>query len=181
MRFAQHPRGATHPVTDAPAWFAGRIPDGWFTGPPEVEFDGDEIVVVGTIPDVTLDAGASEAEKATARSARINRFREETRQARIAAAGEAEHRFDRKVSWGVQIGDQREYFTVLAAPVMTRLRMSNRQVLDTLIDSGVARSRSEALAWCVKLVGQHQEDWLKGLRDALTAVEKVRSEGPEVV
>jgi hypothetical protein len=45
----------------------------------------------------------------------------------------------------------------------------------------VARSRSEALAWCVRLVGQHQEDWLKDLRNAMSAVEKVRGEGPEVV
>src|SRR3981081_3667800 len=115
MRFAQHPRGATHPVTDAPAWFAGRIPDGWFTAPPSVNFDGDEIVVVGSIPDVPLDAGASDAEKATARAARVNRFREETRDARIQIAQEAEHRFDRKVSWGVEIGGRQELFTVLAA------------------------------------------------------------------
>jgi hypothetical protein len=168
-------------VTDAPAWFAGRIPDGWFSGPPAVTFDGDEIIVVGTIPDVALDAGASDAERATARAARVSRFREETRQQRIAVAQEAEHRFDRKVAWGVEIGDQQELFTVLAAPVMTRLRMSERRVLDTLIDSGVARSRSEALAWCVKLVAQHQEDWLNELRSAMTAVEKVRAEGPEVV
>jgi hypothetical protein len=168
-------------VTDAPAWFAGRIPDGWFTAPPSVTFDGDEIVVVGSIPDVPLDAGASDAEKATARAARVNRFREETRDARIQIAQEAEHRFDRKVAWGVEVGDRQELFTVLAAPVMTRLRMPERRVLDTLIESGVARSRSEALAWCVRLVGQHQEDWLKDLRNAMSAVEKVRGEGPEVV
>ncbi|HET9051446.1 MAG TPA: hypothetical protein VFO60_07060 [Candidatus Dormibacteraeota bacterium] len=181
MRIAQHPRGATHPVTDAPAWFAGRIADGWFTGPPSVTFDGDEIVVVGTIPDVELDASATDAERATARGARVSRFREDTREARVAIAREAEHRFDRKVSWGVDIGDRRELFTVLSSPVMTRLRMNERRVLDTLIDSGVARSRSEALAWCVRLVAQHQEDWLQGLRDALTAVERVRGEGPEIV
>lgn len=168
-------------MTDAPAWFAGRIPDGWFTQAPSVTFDGDEIVVVGSIADVTLDAGATDADRATARTARISRFREDTRQERIRIAGEAEHRFDRKVAWGVQVGDRVEYFTVLAAPVMTRLRMAERSVLDTLIDSGVARSRSEALAWCVKLVGRHQEDWLKDLREAMSAVERVRGEGPEVI
>ena len=61
---------------------------------------------------------------------------------------------------------------------MTRLRMSERRVLDTLIDSGVARSRSHALAWCVRLVAERQEDWLKDLRDALKKVEEVRGEGP---
>jgi hypothetical protein len=61
---------------------------------------------------------------------------------------------------------------------MTRLRMSERRVLDTLIESGVARSRSHALAWCVRLVAGRQEEWLKDLRDALRKVEEVRGEGP---
>jgi hypothetical protein len=61
---------------------------------------------------------------------------------------------------------------------MTRLRMTERQVLDTLVGGGVARSRSEALAWCVRLVGDHQADWIQQLRDALVAVEAARSDGP---
>ena len=63
---------------------------------------------------------------------------------------------------------------------MTRLRQPERQVLDTLVDAGVARSRSEALAWCVRLVGEHTEDWLTDLRDALTKVEDLRRRGPDV-
>jgi hypothetical protein len=51
-------------------------------------------------------------------------------------------------------------------------------VLDTLVDAGVARSRSEALAWCVRLVGQHEEDWLAELREAMQSVADVRSKGP---
>ena len=82
------------------------------------------------------------------------------------------------MSWGARCGDVEEHFTTLGVPVMTRLRLSDRAVLDTLIDAGVARSRSEALAWCVRLVGRHQDEWIKSLREALTAVEKVRSEGP---
>lgn len=57
--------------------------------------------------------------------------------------------------------------------------MPERAVLDTLIDSGVARSRSEALAWCARLVGKHQAEWLRDLREALTRVEQVRAEGPD--
>jgi hypothetical protein len=53
-------------------------------------------------------------------------------------------------------------------------------VLDTLVDAGVARSRSDALAWCVRLVGRNQEEWIGSLRDALVAVEAARSQGPEV-
>lgn len=66
----------------------------------------------------------------------------------------------------------------LAAPVMTRLRQPQRLVLDTLVDAGVARSRADALAWCVRLVGQHEGDWLAELREAMTHVADVRSRGP---
>jgi len=93
-------------------------------------------------------------------------------------AREAERRFRRKVSWGVRIGDDEALFTTLSVPVMTRLRMREREVLDTLVDSGVARSRSHALAWCVKLVADHQGEWLKDLQEALVAVQKVRAAGP---
>ena len=93
-------------------------------------------------------------------------------------ADEAEHRFGRKVSWGARIGDSTVHFTTVSAPVMTRLRQSERLVLDTLVDAGVARSRSDALAWCVKLVGANQAEWIANLQDALTHVEKVRAQGP---
>ncbi len=63
---------------------------------------------------------------------------------------------------------------------MTRLRQSERQVLDTLVDAGVARSRSEALAWCVALVGEHTQEWLTQLRDAMGSVEELRRQGPNV-
>ena len=83
-----------------------------------------------------------------------------------------------KVAWGVRCGEVEEAFTQLGVPVMTRLRQPERLVLDTLIDAGVARSRSEALAWCVRLVGRHQADWITQLRDALAHVEQVRAAGP---
>ena len=161
-----------------PAWFARRVPAGWFVGPPEVSADGEEILVVGTLPDVELAGGTSEEGRAAARAARIERFREETREDRIRIAREAERQFRRKVAWGARCGDQEKIFTTLSVPVMTRLRMNERNILDTLVAGGVARSRSEALAWCVRLVGMHQADWIKGLRDALVKVDEVRSKGP---
>jgi hypothetical protein len=158
-------------------WFAGRLPDGWFTGAPEVTYDRDEIVVVGTLADPdTGGAGADAA--ASARVARIQGFREDTRALRMRIADEAEARFDRKVAWGARCGDHEELFTALSVPVMTRLRLPERRVLDTLVDAGVARSRSHALAWCVRLVREHEGDWIDQLREALVHVEKVRSEGP---
>jgi hypothetical protein len=160
-------------------WFAGRLPDGWFTGPPEINVDREEITVVGTLADPEgAGADASDAAVAAAADGRSKRFREETREHRIEIAREAEHKFGRKVSWGVECGDRRVMFTTFSVPVMTRLRQSERQVLDTLVDGGVARSRSDALAWCVRLVGVHQDTWLADMRTALRKVEQVRAEGP---
>ena len=159
-------------------WFAGRSPDEWFEGPPRVEVDREEILVVGTLGDVDLGSDASADAVAAARAARIDRFREETRGQRMAIAEEAQHRFRRKVSWGARCGDVERHFTTLALPVMTRLRKRERAVLDTLVEAGVARSRSHALAWCVRLVGDNQSEWIENLRGALTQVEKVRAEGP---
>jgi hypothetical protein len=159
-------------------WFTGRLPKAWFVGPPEVTSDGDEILVVGTLPDVELAEGTAEDGRAAARSARIDRFREETREDRVRIAREAERQFRRKVAWGARCGDEVKIFTMLSVPVMTRLRMSERSILDTLVAGGVARSRSDALAWCVRLVGMHQADWIKGLRDALVKVDEARGRGP---
>lgn len=159
-------------------WFTGRLPADWFTDAPDVRVDREEITIVGTIADPDIPAGASDAEKAAAAEGRSRRFREDTRDRRIEIAREAEHKFGRKVSWGVRCAGQKVMFTTFSVPVMTRLRQSERLVLDTLVDAGVARSRSDALAWCVRLVGQHQDSWLADLRAALLKVEQVRGEGP---
>jgi hypothetical protein len=155
-------------------WFAGRLPDGWFTGAPELVIDRDEITVVGTLP----EPEAGEGDRSAACAGRISRFREETRQERMAIADAAQERYGRAVAWGAVCGDTREVFTNLSTPVMTRLRQAERLVLDTLVDSGVARSRSEGLAWAVRLVGQHAEEWLTELRAAMESVDEVRRRGP---
>ncbi len=161
-------------------WFTGRLPSDWQAVPAAVTLDREEITLVLTLPDVAVDdAGSpSEIELAAARAGRARAFREETREHRMEIAREAEHRFARKVSWGVRIGAHEELWTHVATPVMTRLRQPQRLVLDTLVDAGVARSRSEALAWCVRLVGQHEDEWLTELRDAMGAVADVRDKGP---
>ena len=160
-------------------WFAGRLPDGWFVGAPEVTTDREEILVVGALPEPELEKDASDDARSAALSSRIQGFREDTRGQRMRIAEEAQHRFRRHVSWGASCGDQRQLFTTVAVPAMTRLRMPERHVLDTLIEAGVARSRSHALAWCVRLVEKNQDEWLKDLRDALRHVEKAREEGPQ--
>lgn len=160
------------------AWFTGRLPDGWFAGPPEVAVDNDEVLVTGELGDVELAPGTADDGRAAARQARIDRHREETREARMKIADEAERQFGRKVAWAARCGGEEKTFTTLSIPVMTRLRMPERKVLDTLVEGGVARSRSEALAWCVRLVGKHQGDWIQDLRQALVKVGEVRGKGP---
>jgi hypothetical protein len=164
---------------DAPGWFAGRLPDGWFTGAPEITVDREEIIIVGELPALEGEF-ADDAAKAAAESGRISRYREQTRDERIEIARQAEHRYGRKVAWGAKLGGTTELFTTVSAPVMTRLRQSERLVLDTLVDAGVARSRSEALAWAVRLVGEHADTWLTELRQAMQKVNDVRSQGPDL-
>jgi hypothetical protein len=158
--------------TEIQAWFTGRLPDDWFTEPAEVTVDREEITIVGALPEPGSDNATVAAE------GRIKRFREDTRDRRIEMAREAERKFGRKVAWGARCGGVTEMFTTLSVPVMTRLRQSERRVLDTLVDAGVARSRSDALAWCVRLTGEHADAWLAELRDALRRVEEVRAQGP---
>ena len=159
-------------ATDASDWFAGRLPDEWFDGAASVEVDREEIVVIGQLPKPV------EGDTDAAAEGRIARFRESTRTARMQIADEAEARYGRKVAWGVRHDDKTMLFTHLAVPVMTRLRQPERKVLDTLVDAGVARSRADALAWTVKLVGEHADEWLTELRDAMKKVDDVRAAGP---
>ncbi|WP_433268432.1 hypothetical protein ACQPZF_04235 [Actinosynnema sp. CS-041913] len=167
------------PADDAAAWFAGRLPDGWYTEAPTVTVDREEILVVGQLPPLE-GTFADEAEQAAAESGRISRHREDTREARIEIARQAEHRYRRKVAWGARLGGTAELFTTLSVPVMTRLRQPERKVLDTLVAAGVARSRSEALAWAVRLVGEHADTWLTELREAMSRVDDLRAQGPEL-
>ena len=152
-------------------WLAGRLPADWFTAV-DVAVDRDEITITGTIP---LPEGADGTD---AEAGRITRFREDTRSARIDIARELEHRTGRKVAWAVRCGGTEQVFTRLSVPVMTRLQQPQRRVLDTLVEAGVARSRSDALAWCVRLVAQHEAEWLAELEQAMGALRTARAKGP---
>ncbi|BCJ26027.1 hypothetical protein AB0I55_08380 [Actinocatenispora sera] len=179
-------RGGAQPeppsAADAAGWIHGRLPDEWFVEPPTITVDREEILIVGAIPppEQSGDEPVTEAERAGAEQGRIARFREQTRDERIGIAQQIEHRYRRHASWGVTCGETRELFTTQSVPVMTRLRQPQRVVLDTLVDAGVARSRSEALAWCVRLVGEHADAWLGELRGAMSTVEDLRRKGPDL-
>lgn len=179
-RGGRGPREEQAPSTEGiDAWFAGRLPEGWTVA--ELTVDRDEVLVVVQVdatgrPEL---AEGDEAARAAAAAGRLSRFREETREVRMQVAREAEHRYGRSVAWGAEVAGTRQVFTNLSVPVMTRLRQPDRLVLDTLVDSGVARSRSEALAWCVRLVGRNADAWLADLRQAMQAVQQVRDAGPQ--
>ncbi len=183
-----HQRPAPRPLdlSTLRGWLTGRLPETWYTATPTVVVDRDEITIIGTLGDVTINQipdgpdAVDDAELAAARRGRVAAFREQTRDERITIAQALEAETGRAVAWGVEIGDERVLFTHQAVPVMTRLRQPERQVLDTLVAGGVARSRADALAWCVRLVGQHTEDWLSELTSALAAVEEVKAAGPSV-
>jgi hypothetical protein len=190
MREHRHGRGrgrghgARHHSTYQPniekvrGWLQGRLPDDWFTEAPDLIIDRDEVTVIGTLAEPPHAEDAPEEGRAAARSGRIRKFREDTREQRIQIARELESQSDHKVAWGARVGETEELFTTIAVPVMTRLRQPERMVLDTLVDAGVARSRSDALAWCVELVAEHTDDWLSEIREALAKVEEVRTKGP---
>lgn len=144
------------------SWFSQHVPPGWFVDGVEVVADRDEILVIGTLPPGIAP----------------RRFREATRDERVAIAQRAESAFDRKVTWAVRHDGALVRFTSLSVPVMTRLRVEERLVLDQLIDGGIARSRSEALAWCVRLVGANEGEWLSELREAAARLAEVRERGP---
>lgn len=166
-------------ASDAAAWFAGRLPENWFTAAPVVSVDRDEIIVTGELPPLTEEF-ADDAARAAAESGRITRFREDTREQRIEIARQGQHRYGREISWGASLGGTQEWFTTLSAPVMTRLRQPERQILDTLVDSGVARSRSDAVVWAIRLVGQNADTWLGDLRKAMEEVNRLRDQGPDL-
>jgi hypothetical protein len=160
-------------------WFTGRLPEGVYTELLDLTVDREEITVLGRIAEPAVADDATPAQREAAAEGRIAEFRERTREQRMEVAREAERRYGRKVSWAVQCGQTKALFTNVSAPVMTRLRQPERMVLDTLVEGGVARSRSEALAWCVRLVQKNSDTWLEDLRGTLEQVKNVRAQGPD--
>jgi hypothetical protein len=148
------------------ALIAPLLPEEWFDGPISISVDDDEILVVGTLSPEGPGAGDPEV------------FREATRERRMQIAEQVQPLTRRSLAWGVAKGGAVTVFTSLSVPVMTRLRIAEREVLDTLVAAGAARSRSDALAWCVRFAGQREGAWLAELRASLEGVSKVRAEGP---
>jgi hypothetical protein len=180
LKRQQNTPSEAHDPSTIRAWFAGRLPEEWTSaGAPTIEIDREEITVTLEIALPVLADDASDSDQAEAAAGRISGFREDTRERRMGVADEAEQRFGRTVSWAVTVGGRTELFTHVAAPVMTRLRQPERQVLDTLIDGNIARSRAEAVAWCVRLVGKNTDQWLTDLRAAISGVDEVRHAGPD--
>jgi len=157
------------------SWFLERIPATWFCAPPESRVDRDEIVIMGSLALRSELRGDTHAQLEI-----LRRFRDKTRLERIRMGHEAETLFGRQVSWGATCGTAQEMFSTVGLPVMTRLHMDERAVLDALVEAGVARTRSQALAWCVKLVHKHEGTWIGELKQAVSRVEEIRDAGPQL-
>jgi hypothetical protein len=168
-------------TTEIKEWFTKRLPEDWYAfdkGELQVLADREEVVVIGPLAVPEFEEGSDSDVVESERRKVIREWRENTRERRMEIAEEAQERFGRPVSWGASVGSDRFLFTHVSVPAMTRLRITERQVLDTLVDAGVAASRSEALAWCVRYAGKKEEDWLNDLKKAFESVAEVRSKGP---
>jgi hypothetical protein len=172
-----HP-GAAASTSEITGWVSGALPPHLYRAVPTIDVDGDEILVVGDVGAPEVPEGLDAPGTAAAEGARISRFREETRDQRIAVARQAEARYGRPISWGASSGATSERFTTVRAPVATRLGLEHRKVLDRLVAAGVARHRGEALAWCVDLVQQNEEAWLTRLQDALDTLQRTVDDAP---
>ncbi|HEY5120668.1 MAG TPA: hypothetical protein VII84_03745 [Acidimicrobiales bacterium] len=142
------------------------LPGNWFVGAPALSVDDEEVLIVGTLSEQSPGGVDPMA------------FREATREQRMQIADRLAAVAKRSVAWGASANGVVTIYTSLAIPVMTRLRITEREVLDTLVSAGVARSRSDAASWCVRFVGQRESSWLSDLRSTLEGVSKVRAEGP---
>lgn len=173
----QHP-GAAASSSEIIGWVSGALPPDLYRGTPSIEVDRDEILVVGDVGAPEVPEGLDAEGVAAAEAARISRFREETRDGRIAVARQAEARYDRPISWGATAGATTTRFTTVHARTATRLDLDQRRLLDHLVEAGVAKNRASALAWCVDLVQQNEEAWLTRLKESLETLNQTVREAP---
>ncbi len=181
MHATRHPHlrpGPAATSSEITGWVSGALPDGLYPSPPTIEVDQDEILVVGDLGAPKVPEGLDAEGTAAAEQARIARFREETRDRRIAVARQAEARYGRPISWGATAGATTQRFTTVHARTATRLDLDQRRVLDHLVAAGIAHHRGQALAWCVDLVRQNEAEWLTRLQQALEQVEQTAKDAP---
>ena len=145
---------------------------------PHIEVDRGEMRVFGDDGAPEVPDGLDAEGIAAAEQARIDRFRVETRDRRIAVARQAEARYGRPISWGATSGATIRHFTTVHAFVPTRLDFEQRRVLDHLVDAGIAKNRGQGLAWCVDLVRQNEEGWLTRLQEALDTLNETADAAP---
>ena len=173
----QQPGAAASP-SEIVGWVSGALPPDLYRGAPTVEVDRDEILVVGDVGSPEVPEGLDADGTAAAEAARISRFREETRDQRIAVARQGEARYDRPISWGATAGATTQRFTTVHARTATRLDLDQRKLLDHLVEAGIAKNRPQALAWCVTLVQQNEDQWITRLKESLETLNHTRQDAP---
>ena len=147
---------------DAAAWLAGRLPDGWFTG--GAGGHGGPRGDRRRRRRCRRSRASSPRGRRAAPSAPRPRRAGSPGSARTPARSGSRSPARPSTATAARSPGARgsatteQLFTVASVPVMTRLRQPERVVLDTLVDAGVARSRSDALAWAVGWSAQHADD-----------------------
>jgi len=91
----------------------------WF----DAHVDDDEILAVVSVSTAEEEL-PDDTDKEIAIKRIARRFRSCTRQSRMSVAEEAQELFERKVSWGIQAGQDTCLFTHVTAPAMIRLRIA---------------------------------------------------------
>ena len=114
-------------------WFDAHVDDEWGSEGIEITADDYEILAVVSVSTAEEELPDDDADKEIAIKRIARRFRSGTRQSRMSVAEEAQELFERKISWGIQAGEDTYLFTHVTAPAMTRLRIAERRVLDTLV------------------------------------------------
>lgn len=155
-------------------WLAARLPEALLAAPPRLALYDDELVAVLSplVPELESD---DEDQRRGHERALIARLREETRPLRMRLAAELQPLLGRPVAWGMRLGGSEALFSTRTVPVMTRLNRREREVLDTLVATGVADTRSAALAYCVRVFASEHDDWLGEARAVAEQAQQVRA------
>lgn len=154
-------------------WLHERLPAALMAAPPEIAPYDDELVVMLTLAAELPEGGEARREAA---EQTITRLREETRTLRMRLARELQSRSGLPVAWGMRLAEFEVLFTTRSAPVMTRLGRAERDVLDLLVASGIADTRSAALSYIVRVFAHEHADWLAEARHAVLQIARVREQ-----
>lgn len=147
---------------DLRTWFEHRIPEGWTQQPPEITVDGDQATVNVLLEPVDVPEGMPGKARKKTFTRQISSWRKKTRKKREEIAAEARNEHGLDVVWAATIEDHSRSFTGKRSSIKAKLGKAELSTLDAMVAAGAAGSQQEALGVCVRLAGQHQDEWQPG-------------------